>query len=70
MTDTVREIIVLTNQFDGDIDELFHFQDKIAEEIFANFKVKLAANLIGNNAATWKSVELMEKTSEFRKNFI
>ena len=70
MTDTVREITVLTNQFDGDIDELFHFQDKIAEEIFANFKVKLAANLIGNNAATWKSVELMEKTLEFRKNFI
>lgn len=70
LTDTVREITVLTNQFDGDIDELFHFQDKIAEEIFANFKVKLAANLIGNNAATWKSVELMEKTLEFRKNFI
>lgn len=70
MRDTIEDSTLITNQFDGKIDDLFTFQDKIAEDIFSNFKVKLTANLVGNNAAQFSSYEQMQKVLEFRDNFL
>ena len=70
LSDAMDQSTILTNKYDGKTDDLFMFQDRIATDIFANFKVKLAENLIGKNAAAFSSIEQMQKVLEFRENFL
>ena len=70
LLDALENSLVWTNQFDGKKDNLFSFQDRIAENIFVNFKVKLASNLLGENATEFSSVEQMQKVLKFREKFL
>ena len=70
LIDTLEDITVLSKQFDGKANDLFNFQDEIAGDVFSNFKVKLVANLIGDNVTNFYSVAQMQKTLEFRENFL
>ena len=70
LIDTLEDITVLTKQFDDQDNDLFNFQDEIAGDVFSNFKVKLVANLIGDNVTNFYSVAQMHKTLEFRENFL
>ena len=70
LIDTLEDITILSKQFDGKANDLFNFQDEIAGDVFSNFKVKLAANLIGHNATNFYSVAQMQKILEFRENFL
>ena len=70
LLDALENSLVWTNQFDGKKDNLFSFQDRIAEDIFVNFKIKLASNLLGENATEFSSVEQMQKVLKFREKFL
>jgi len=70
LLDALENSLVWTNQFDGKKDNLFSFQDRIAENIFVNFKIKLASNLLGENATEFSSVEQMQKVLKFREKFL
>ncbi len=70
LLDALENSLVWSNQFDGKKDNLFSFQDRIAEDIFVNFKIKLASNLLGENATEFSSVEQMQKVLKFREKFL
>lgn len=62
---------VWVDQLDGEIGNLFLFQDQITQKILENFQINMTASLLGKSASTnFSSVEQMRQIILFREHYL